>query len=220
MNIKYIIASLLRKHGKHRFVYNLKINSKLLDIGCGNASVIGLKRMCPSCVYVGIDIAGYRQTEYSKSLMDEYIITPPGSFAQAIEQLGKDFDAVVSSHNIEHCAEPERVLSAMMGRLKVGGLMYLSFPTTKSVSFPPRLGTLNFYDDPTHTKKPPDYEAILKYLEQNGFIISYRTKQYRPFLLFITGAILEGISRRKGKIFPGTWEYYGFESIVHCKRVK
>ncbi len=42
-------------------------------------------------------------------------------------------------------------------------MLYLSFPCEASVRFPGRVGSLNFFDDPTH-RKPPRWQGVLDVL--------------------------------------------------------
>ena len=58
----------------------------------------------------------------------------------------------------------------MLKKVKRGGSLYLSFPSAKSLSFPSRIGTLNYYDDITHNNEPPDLENIIEILKKNGLI--------------------------------------------------
>ena len=93
--------------------------------------------LLPSCIYHGIDIGDYNNSESSKTLMDAcHIVTDPEQFAEKIAGLEIEFDAVISSHNIEHCNKPEETLAAICAKIKRGGLLYLSFPQKKTVFFP------------------------------------------------------------------------------------
>ena len=68
--------------------------------------------------------------------------------------------------------------------------MYLAFPSEKTIDFPSRNGTLNFYDDPTHIFLP-DYSKIIKRLEENGMRILFSRKQYKPIYYRIMGGYLK-----------------------------
>lgn len=219
MILKYRIASLLRRHGKHRFIFNLNSGAKVLDIGCGNASVLAFKDVNPSIHYTGIDIGDYYQTPYSKDAMDQYHIFDPDTFASMVDTLDTDYDAVVCSHNIEHCNDPNGVLLAIFRRLKKGGKLYLSFPTSESVNFPSRFGTLNYYDDETHNEELPNFKNFLKILDRENFGIIYKSERYSPKILWLIGFFLEPFSKRKKSVMTGTWEYYGFESIIQALKL-
>ena len=48
------------------FVNYLPSSAEVLDVGCGNASVLAVKAIKPNCNYTGIDVCDYHQTERSK----------------------------------------------------------------------------------------------------------------------------------------------------------
>jgi hypothetical protein len=110
----------------------------------------------------------------------------------------------------------------MINVLKPGGFLFLSFPATRTVNFPIRNGcggsTLNYYDDTTHRGLPPDYENIIKTLESNNMEIIYKRDSYSPFFLRFLGFLLEPLSKIKNKVVMGTWEYYGFESVIWARK--
>lgn len=148
------IRILLRPSGKYAFVASLREGSRLLDVGCGNNSPYRTKEIRPDVFYVGMDIGDYNQKLNVREYADKYIVTSSANFAAELEGLQETFDAVISAHNLEHCEEPQRVLTAMLRSLKKGGEIYLSFPCEASVHFPQRKNTLNFYDDETHLVRP------------------------------------------------------------------
>lgn len=203
--------------GKRSFLLQLGRRARLLDVGCGNDAPIYCKRLRPDLHYIGLDIDDYNQSERSKMLADEYILVRPERFAQAIESLQGSVDAVISSHNLEHCAEPERVLDAMCRAVAPGGVLFLSFPSAASVEFPSRGGTLNFYDDSTH-RNLIDWERTLAKLCAHGFNMARSHRRYRPPVLYVIGAACEPFSRARRKVLPGTWAYWGFESIIWASK--
>ena len=170
--------------------------------------------------YTGLDVGDYNQRLDSIKCADEYIVTTPAEFASMIEASVGTFDAVVSSHNLEHCDEPDRVLRAMCSALKPGGCMYLSFPSEASVNFPHRRkDTLNFFDDKTHTQ-PPNLAKVLAVLEDNGMKTLFVRARYRPLIPRVIGLALEPISFLAQRAMPlgTTWALYGFESVVWATR--
>jgi hypothetical protein len=173
----------------------------------------------PDCIYTGIDVGDYNQTSSSLSLMDEYIVVDSGEFASRIADLGDNFNAVISSHNLEHCDNRSECLASIMKAVVKGGSLYLSFPSEKTVGFPGRAGTLNYHDDPTHKQIPPDFDAILEELNNNNFNVTFSAKCYQPFILRCIGFIMEPISMFSKRISIGTWELYGFESIIHATKI-
>ena len=142
----------------------------------------------------------------------------PNQFSESIEKLNDNFEAVISAHNLEHCNDMEATLFAILKKINSKGSLYLSFPCEESVLFPKREGTLNYYDDPTHKNKPPNFKLILDIIEKNGFTVEVKVKRYRPFLLHIVGLLIEPISTIRKKVMFGTWEKWGFESIIIAKK--
>src|ERR1039457_228261 len=59
---------------------------------------------------------------------------------------------IVMSHVIEHLHNGDKVIASLLSKLKKGGIIYLEFPSERSVHFPSKRETLNFYDDPTHCR--------------------------------------------------------------------
>ncbi len=215
MNIKLlkkIILSHLRPYWKIAFIRSLKPNSKILDVGCGNDAPLLTKMLLPGCSYTGIDVGDYNQS--SSKLADNYLLTEPDNFSNLICSFKNEFNGVISSHNLEHCNDRMGVLIGMLGALKQGGSIYLAFPCEQSIHFPSRQGTLNFYDDPTHKFKPPIFDEVIHTLEINGFQVTYSSKNYRPKILWFLGLVGEPISKMTKKIYLGTSEYWGFESII------
>jgi SAM-dependent methyltransferase len=215
LQIRRRLAGILRPHRKMDFLRRLPPRFELLDVGCGLNSPYFVKTSFPSCVYTGIDISDYEQTQ--PNLADNYVLVHSKRFPQGILELGQKFDAVVSSHNIEHCDDREATLKAMMAVLKNGARLYISFPCEISTGFPSRAGCLNYYDDPTHQSVPPDFYTVINLLRRNGFSILYSVKQYQPLIFWTIGLLSEPISKHIGRM-QGTWEYYGFESIIWAQK--
>ena len=96
-----------------------------------------------------------------------------------------------------------------------GGTLYIAFPAENTVYFPNRRGTLNFYDDTTH-HEVLNYNSVLNALKENGFKIIFATRNYKPPIGFVLGAITEVFV--KDHITPFTWDYWGFESVIWARR--
>lgn len=216
MKILIYLKKIIRARAKVAFLSSLEPHCSILDVGCGNNSPYLVKTILANCHYTGIDIGDYNQQ--MPNLADDYIVTAPDSFADSISSLPNNFDVVISSHNLEHCNDRLGTLSAMLGVLKPGGRIYLSFPSEDTLSFPRRAGTLNYSDDKTHQDRPPSFNEILKFIQAKNFSIDFSTKNYRPLGLRILGFLMEPISKINNKIYLGTWEYYGFETIIWAKK--
>lgn len=216
--MKNILRKILRPRGKLSFLSSLKEEVKILDVGCGNNSPYLVKSVLPCSNYVGLDIGDYNQSK--PNLADRYILSSPSDFANQISKFNAEFDAVLSSHNIEHCNERLEVFINMLKALKTGGKIYLSFPSEESVNFPARDGTLNYYDDCTHTASPPNFAEFISILKENNFTILYSSRAYKPSIMWFIGLIAEPYSRYVNKTFSCTWAYYGFESIIWAEKKK
>lgn len=204
-----------KTRGKYAFIAQLPPQARVLDVGCGNNSPARFKLQRPDCGYIGLDVGDYKQKDCPADYADEYVLVEASGFAAAIERYQGQLDAVISSHNLEHCDAPVAVMDAMLACLKPGGKLYLSFPCEESVHFPKRRGNLNFFDDPTH-KAVPDWKATLSALKQTGMRIEFCAKRYRPMLLAALGLLFEPISAllRRNGIAGSTWSLYGFESVI------
>ena len=215
--MKYILNKLLRNRGKHKFISNLNPEASILDVGCGNNSPYLIKSMLPRSTYTGLDIGDYNQIK--PNIANEYILTTSENFTNEIKKNICRYDAVISSHNIEHCDDRLGTFIAMLESLKVGGHLYISFPCEQSVSFPSRDGTLNYYDDKTHKQIPPDFDAFLNILKAKNFAIEFSVKNYRPYILWALGMLLEPYSKITNRTNSLTWAYYGFESIIWARKL-
>jgi len=145
---KFIKDRILNSKYKDAFLRRFKNRDglKLLDVGCGNNSPFYVKKQLPLVNYTGIDIGDYNQDK--PNLADRYLITTPELFSEEIDKFNNCFDIVISAHNLEHCNHPIKTLESMINATKSGGGIFLSFPCARSVGFPQRKGTLNYYDDP------------------------------------------------------------------------
>ena len=210
---------ILQPFGKTSFIYNMSHGARVLDVGCGNDSASRLKKMRPDLYYIGLDIDHQNTGNKERNIYaDEVLITRPENFHEPIEKLSGAVDYIISSHNLEHCQDRDRVLKAMIQALKVGGSMYLSFPSIKSQYFPNRSGPLNYYDEKEHTETPPNPEVICNILDSLNCEISFRTLGYRPLLLVFLGLLAEPFSRFMNRTLIGTWQLYGFESIFWVRK--
>lgn len=218
MKFVQLIKKYSRPRGKTDFLSRLDPESKILDVGCGNNPLFKTKEILSDCIYMGLDI---QDDNRSRPIpLDSVVVTSKQNFCAELAKFTKTFDVVVSSHNLEHCNDREGVLLAMLEALKIGGKLFLSFPCEQSVGFPSRRGTLCYFDDPTHQFGPPKFNEIIACMCHKGFEICYAEKNYSPQLLRSIGFVCEPISKLRNKTMIGTWEYYGFESIIIARRIR
>jgi SAM-dependent methyltransferase len=211
------LVTFLKPRGKLAFLRSLPPRARVLDVGCGNDSPREAKRLRPDLIYHGLDVADYNQSEPPHAYADVYRLATPAQFASALGEF-RDMDAVVSSHNIEHCDDPPAVLAAMAHALAPGGRLYLAFPCEASARFPHRQGTLNFFDDPTH-QHLPRWDGMVASLRAAGLEFDDMRQRYRPPLLAAIGLGLEPVSALTRRNIEGaTWALYGFESLVWARK--
>ena len=210
---------LTNRRGKLAFVDSCPRGARVLDVGCGNNSPRLYKTLRSDIYYVGLDIGDYNQASDPAQYADEYLLASPEQFASKIFAMPAAFDAIISSHNIEHCNDPDNVLAAMLRAAKLGGRIFLAFPCEESKGFPSRRGTLNFYDDPTHLKLPA-YDNALQRIAQGGFRIDVAIRRYRPLFHLVKGAFSEPLNSVRKQVSYGTWALYGFETIIWATRTR
>lgn len=215
---RFIRQNIAKPHDKISFLYQLKSGAEILDVGCGNNSPFLVKTILPDCVYTGIDIGDYNQTR--PNLADHYIVTGPEDFAGQISRFKDCFDAVISTHNIEHCYEREKTVDAMLDAVRPGGQLLMTFPCEQSVNFPSRKGTLNYYDDPTHRDLPPDFNSLIKQIKAKNFAVEVAISSHKPFVFWVIGCLNEWRSKTNNHTDYSTWAFYGFESIIKARKLK
>lgn len=215
---KSALKKRLRQNGRTDFLSKQRKDAKILDVGCGSNSPFIVKSILPDSHYTGIDVSDFNHTK--PVVADEYILTTSNEFTARVNHYKNHFDTVISSHNLEHCEDREGTLKAMLESLKIGGEIYLSFPSEQSIDFPNRSGCLNYFDDSTHKFLPPNFTRVISTIEDGGFVIIYSAKNYSPFVLRCIGWLLEPLSSLKEKVMIGTWEFYGFETKILAKKVR
>ena len=221
LNIKKLFYLFWSPYGKKSFLLNLSPGSNVLDVGCGEESYVRINQLVKNISYYGIDIVAHHNNHFnnfrkSKIFLYTFLSNQFHNFYKKIP----DIDYVVWSHNIEHCKYPYKTFKGISKIHKKNGLMYLSFPSSKSLKFPRRKGTLNFYDDKTHVNVI-DYEILEKKLEKYNYKILYKNISYKPLIPYFFGFVFEPLSKFFGKNLPYglTWYYYGFESIYILQKI-
>jgi 2-polyprenyl-3-methyl-5-hydroxy-6-metoxy-1,4-benzoquinol methylase len=218
LDFKHFIKKNIRPRGQRSFVASIpKENCTILDVGCGKNSLF-LKSVKPNSSIYGVDVGFFEQSNESKALYEKLIICESKSFAQSIQNIDRDFDIIISNHNIEHCEDPQSTFSAMVDRTKVGGSIFFATPSLCSVDFPSRGGVLNFYDDPTHQQNPVDLMKLFK-SESHRLEYNFYSESSKPIIWYLIGGAQEFVSRKIDRILLGTWDYYGFEQVMWIKKI-
>ena len=216
VDLTHFLKKTLRPRGQRAFLSSIKKdNPKILDVGCGKNSIF-LTSVKPDSSVYGVDVSLFEQTNESKALYEKLIICESEDFAQSIQNIDRDFDVVISNHNIEHTADPESTFRAMVNRTALGGHLFIATPSLNSVDFPSRGGGLNFHDDPTH-RHPVDLMKLFE-SESDRLECTYHVESSKPIAWYVIGWAQELASRRLDKILMGTYEYHGFEQIMWISR--
>lgn len=186
---------------------------QLLDVGCGNHSPSHTKQLFKNCSYHGIDL------EFNPEYYESDKIAIEKMFIINLDSLNFDeiennfYDAIIMCHVIEHLNYGEKVLSLLNKKLKPGGFFYIECPSPKSVNFPSKKGTLNFYDDPTHVRIYST-ESIISTLSTENSVVSFGVVCSFINLILTPYKIIKSIIMRgyiRGYVF---WDLYGFASYV------
>ena len=210
---KNLVRDLINPYKIETFLRSLPCDSRILDIGCGNNSPMRVKSILPKSYYIGIDIQDYNQQ--TSSYADEYYVVEKLLFNNKIASF-KNIDVVISHHNLEHVDNREITFKVMRKCLKKKGLIYLVTPSERSIYFPYRKGTLNYFDDITHKEKPIKFNWIVSELNKDNFQIIKALKEYKPFFYFIIGFIKEFTKPKFTDFYA--WCFYGFETIVIARK--
>ena len=190
----------------------------LLDVGAGNHSATKIKKHFPQCRYFGIDIVkDYNNSEEDFNLME-------GFWEKDLTKLDFDdipdhfFDAILMTHIIEHLQNGDKVINALLPKLKKGGYIYIEYPSGNSVNFPSKKGTLNFYDDPTHVRIYNTKE-LADLLEAQGMKVlqSGVRRDWRNILMMPVKIIHNKI--KYGYVMGSVyWDWFGFAEFVYAEK--
>jgi 2-polyprenyl-3-methyl-5-hydroxy-6-metoxy-1,4-benzoquinol methylase len=218
MKLKKILRSLIDPYCKVSFLLKVKPNSNLLDVGCGNNSVKLIKSLATNVNYTGIDVGDYNLDPAVKKDINKYIVCKPSEFSNEIKKIGL-YDYVISSHNLEHCDDWQATVRSMCLATIQNGMIYIATPSEKSIDFPNRAGTLNFFDDKTH-KLPINFMRLKEILKENDMEVIYEKNCHNTKITKILGFLQEMKSRKLNRVLTFTWAYWGFESIIWAKKIK
>lgn len=198
--------------------YALPSNALMLDVGAGSHSATITKKWFPTCNYSGIDISkNYNNDEADFKAMDNFI-------EMDLTKLDFDtipnnhYDIIVMSHVIEHLYNGDKVILGLISKLKKGGLIYIEYPSEKSVSFPSMKETLNFFDDETHCRIYSLNEVCNLLMNNRVQILKAGTRRHWINILITPIKIcIQLVS--KGYVRAGTvWDLYGFAEYVIARK--
>ncbi len=191
---------------------------KLLDVGSGNHSPSQFKKYFPSSVYHGIDFdLNYNNTTDDIANMDKFFNLDLSKleFEEIPEQY---YDGIIMAHIIEHLENGDQVIEKLSSKLKSGGFIYIEYPSSSSVDFPSKKGTLNFHDDPTHIRMY-QLNELAKQMESMGFEIKSKGIRRNYFNIMIMPLkFVHNIIKYKYIMGSVYWDLYGFAEYVWAKK--
>ncbi len=192
---------------------------KILDVGCGNHSPSRTKRHYPECRYYGLDKTP--QHDISKEdlvCMEQFFevdLSNPDGLSLIPDRF---FDCILLSHVIEHLENGMEIIACLLHKLVKGGVIYLEFPSPKSVNFPSMKGTLNFYDDPSHVKIYQLEEIAVLFSDNEFDIIKAGTRRSLKRILFLPLYVLVSLVCHGYIGGSVLWDVFGFAN--HLVAVK
>ena len=197
-----------------------KPKTKILDVGCGNHSPSRTKRHYPECRYYGLDKTP--QHDISKEdlvCMEQFFevdLSNPDGLSLIPDRF---FDCILLSHVIEHLENGMEIIACLLHKLVKGGVIYLEFPSPKSVNFPSMKGTLNFYDDPSHVKIYQLEEIAVLFSDNEFDIIKAGTRRSLKRILFLPLYALVSLVCHGYIGGSVLWDFFGFANhLVAIKK--
>ena len=187
---------------------------KFLDIGCGSDMPGIAARAFPHCVYHGVDIADPKSEALRH--IDQFfrLDLTTTDFAEIPDGF---YDAILMSHVIEHITNGENVIRALAPKLKPHGVMFVEFPSVRSLGLPTGTGTLQFCDDETHVRVYEISEVANAMLGAGLTVVNAGTRRDWVRIALAPAAIplqLRTLIATGHLHARGLWDILGFASFV------
>lgn len=164
-------------HPRFRFFKTVPRDCRLLDLGAAQGNLAQWKRWLepvrPDIEMYGVDLDVGAHN-------DLYAGWEVVNLDQGLPRFdGVVFDAVFTSHVIEHIKDPAAVIAWAATRTRPGGRLYIEWPNVSALTLPRRADLAaagfdvmisNFYDDSTHLHLPR-LDEISEIAAKAGFVI-------------------------------------------------
>jgi SAM-dependent methyltransferase len=190
---------------------------RVLDVGCGK-SAAKTKKYFRNCIYYGLDyLDRSRVREDELGVMEQYYKIDLDK--DGLSGLADNFfDAVIMTHTLEHIKNGLSVIDGLGDKLKKKGIIYIEFPSVRSLSLPSMEGTLNFCDDPEHARIYDIKEIANVLLAANFKIIKAGTRRdlLKSILTPLTYLYFRCIKRMPAAV--ALWDICGFADYVLAEK--
>jgi SAM-dependent methyltransferase len=206
----------MKQHPKQRFASLIPRGGKVLDLGCWDYNFL---RFCETVGVTGLKHYGIDREPLLEAPPPEGYEFMAGDLdASPLPFADDSFDAVVASHVIEHLTRPMQMMDEIFRVLRVGGLLYLECPSTRSLRLPSmpfrfeEFRSLNFYDDPTHLGRPHSPQSLFRLFSMyNGEVLECRHIISNRVRLLFPKLILSALLRRDAaELERIMWLTFGF----------
>ncbi|GAB3030655.1 hypothetical protein GCM10027285_11640 [Oleiagrimonas citrea] len=175
-------------HPRVIFLKTLRHASRVLDVGAGDGS-LPIFKSWPQPVRE--DLRMYAFSLEKGANFDAYEGYEIGNWEKVRPDFGgMKFDAIFSSHFIEHIRDPLEFISWSAERLSPGGRLYVEWPSDESLGMPSRdelvargvdIMISNFRDDKTHRELPIAHEVATR-MRAAGLEVDLQGKARNPYL--------------------------------------
>jgi len=175
-------------HPKVNFLKTSRRNAHILDVGAGDGSIVVFRRWIKP---IREDLRLFAYALEKGQNFDAYDGYEIGRWPdEKPEFSGKQFDAIFSSHFIEHIDDPVAFVEWCVSRLAPGGRIYLEWPSAASMLQPKNSAfhesgipiiISNYQDDYTHQREIPDRDVIKTVLAEYGVLVDQEGVVTNPY---------------------------------------
>ena len=168
------------KHFKGRY----KVNTTVLDVGCGVGS-LSFYLASKGMLVHGIDIST-RAIALCKEVRKRSSLTQASFSRKVLDEIPEKNDIVICSEIIEHIPDEAAFAQMLSIKLKKNGYLFLSTPSKANMFYP--MGIFAKFDTEVGHVRRYTEESLRKVLEQHGFRIEalYRIEGILRNVLYTT----------------------------------